>query len=306
MGHTMSKRKRKGRSRKGSAQGSAALQRNGLRAFQQADYDRAIDAWERVAQRTPERTPAAALAEAHFRRGLARMHDAGPQASLPDLQQATELQPEDPCYAHHLGLAAFRSGDLDRAVRCFAVARRGDTGVAARAAYPLALALRQRGDDPSAHPVWSALSDDEQAMLRAADAFRHRPYNLHPEAPALWHGIAALDEGDGQGAYDVFQGVVGGGSALEKSVAHYYLGVLAADAARWEDAARSWNAARAAGYTSPWLLENAGELYHRLAEERLQEGDVEGALNAAQEAHRLKPGDNRLEKLLSQVYEREG
>lgn len=303
----MSKRRSKRKSGKGSAQGSAALARNGLRAFEQADYDRAIDAWERIARQTPERTPAAALAEACFRRGLGHLQASKLEASLFDLGRAAELQPEDPCYAHHLGLAAYRSGDLGRAIRAFMVARRGDTEFAARAAYPLALALFQRGDDPSTHTVWSALSDEEQTMLDHASAFRRRPYNLPPEAPALWRGLAVLDEGDREGARHMLQGVVeGDAAALEKGVAHYYLGVLAADADRWEEAARRWNAARAAGYTSPWLLENAGELYHRLAEERLQEGDRQGALDAANEARRLKPGDSRLEELLSQVYEREG
>ncbi len=303
----MSKRGRKHRSAKGSAQGSAALERNGLRAFQEANYDRAIDAWERVARQTPGRTPAAALAEAHFRRGLQHWQAFELEASLSDLQRASELQPEDPCYAHHLGLAAYRTGDLDRAIRSFTVAQRGNTEFAERAAYPLALALFQQGDDPSTHPVWSALSDEERTMLRYASAFRRRPYSLPPEAPELWRGLAALDAGDLEGAHHTLQGVVeGGASALEQGVAHYYLGVLAADAERWEDAARCWNAARAAGYTSPWLVENAGELYHRLAEDRLQEGDIESALGAAQEARRLKTGESRLGELLSQIHEREG
>ena len=303
----MSKRRSKRKSARGSAQGSAALERNGLRAFQQADYDRAIEAWERVARQTPERTPAAALAEAHFRRGLAHLQASALEACRSDLQRAAELQPDDPCYAHHLGLAAYRAGDLDRAIRSFTVARQGNSEFAARAAYPLALALSQRGDDPSTHAVWRALSDEERTMLRHASAFRRRPYSLPPEAPALWHGLSALDDGDREGAECALQRVVeGGANALEKGVAHYYLGVMAADAERWEDAARCWSAARAAGYVSPWLVENAGELYHRLAEDRLQAGDIEGALGAAQEARRLKPGDSRLEELLSQVYEREG
>jgi tetratricopeptide (TPR) repeat protein len=93
-------------------------------------------------------------------------------------------------------------------------------------------------------------------------------------------------------------------SALEKGVAHYYLGVLAADAEHWEDAAHCWNAALAAGYASPWLEENTGELYHRLAEDRLLGGDVEGALEAAAEALRHKPGDGKLKELISQAYQR--
>ena len=302
----MSRRGSRRKSAKSSAQGSAALERNGLRAFQDTDYDRAIDAWERVGRQTPGRLPVAALAEAYFRRGLKHLRAFALEASLADLQRAADLRPDDPCYAHHLGLAAYRTGDLDRAIQSFAVARRGETEFAARAAYPLALALLQRGDDPSTHTVWSALSDEERTMLRHASAFRRRPYDLPPEAPTLWRGLSALDEGDREGARLAVQQVLGGeSSALEKGVAHYYLGVLAAGAERWEEAARYWNAARAAGYTSPWLEENAGELYHRLAEDRLQGGNVEGALGAAEEARRHKSGNSRLEELVSQAYQRE-
>jgi len=187
------------------------------------------------------------------------------------------------------------------------VARRGETEFAARAAYPLALALLQRGDDPGTHTVWSALSDEERTVLRHASAFRRRPYNLPPEAPALWRCLSVLDEGDMEGARHALREVLEEeSSALEKGVAHYYLGAMAAVAERWEEAARSWNAARAAGYMSSWLAENAGELYHRLAEDRLQDGDVEGASAAAEEALRHKPGDSRLEELVSQAYQRKG
>ena len=301
----MSRRRSRRKSSKRSAQGAAALERNGLRAFQETDYDRAIDAWERAGQRAPGRLPAAALAEAYFRRGLKHLRASALEAGLADLQRAADLRPHDPCYAHHLGLAAYRTGDLDRAIRSFAVARRGETEFAARAAYPLALALLQRGDDPSTHTVWSALSDEERSMLRHASAFRRRPYDLPPEVPALWRGLSALDEGDREGARLALQQVLEEPSALDKGVAYYYLGVLAAGAERWEEAARYGNDARAAGYTSPWLEENAGELYHRLAEDRLQGGNVEGALEAAGEARRHKPGDSRLEGLVSQAYQRE-
>jgi tetratricopeptide (TPR) repeat protein len=301
----MSKRKSKSRLGKSSAQSSAALKRNGLRAFQGADYDRAIDAWERTAAQTPERTLAAALAEAHFRRGLKHWQASDLEASLADLQRAAELRPEDRCYAHHLGLAAFRIGDLDRAVRSFTVARQGETEFAARAAYPLALALLRRGDDPASHAVWPALSEQERTMLRHARAFRRRPYHLPPDAPTLWRALSALDAGDREGARRALgQTLEAESGELEKGVAHYYRGVLAAEAGHWEEAARCWNAALGAGYESPWLQGNAGELYHRLAEERLQGGDTEGALEAAAEALRLKPGDGRLEELVSQAYQR--
>jgi tetratricopeptide (TPR) repeat protein len=301
----MSKRKRR---RKRSAQSSAALRRNGINAFRQGDYDRAIDAWERVGKQTPAQLPKTALAEAYFRRGLRKLYTKAPnpEAGLADLQRALDLMPNDPCYAYHLGLAAHRQGDLDRAIRSYYVTRREENAFAGRAAYPLALALLQRGDDPTTQTVWSALSTEEQAMLNQANAFRRRPYTLSADAPPLWRGLAALDEGNQEKASRLLdRALAESTSAFEKGTARYYLGVLAAQNENWEEAGQQWSAAHAAGSASTWLKANLGELYHRLAENRLQNEDIERALEAAVEARRHKPGDKRLDELFSQGYQRQ-
>jgi len=294
----MAKRKRK--RGKSKAQSSAALRRNGLTAFKRGDYNRAIDAWERVAYQTPSMRPTAALAEAYFRRGVGA---ADPQAGLSDLQKAAELQPKDPCYAYHLGLAAHRQGNLDQAITAYRLARKKGE-FATRAAYPLALALLQQSQDPAADPVWSGLPAEEQAMLSQADLFRRRPYTLSADAPLLWQGLVALDDGRREDA------AAGLELALEtavnpaaKGVAHYYLGILAAQEEEWNQARRQWNTARAGGLTMPRLEANLGELYHRLAEKRLAapDADPEGALMAVQEAARLKPDDNQLKGVISQA-----
>ncbi len=301
----MTKRRRK--SRRSARQSSSASLQNGLKAFRSGDYSRAIEIWERVGQQTSNMRSVPALAQVYFRRGLMRMYGRSPdpRAGLSDLEQAAKLQPDDPCYAYHLGLAAHRLGDLDRAVRAYQIARKGQGRLTDRAAYPLALALLQRGEEPASAPVWSALSAEEQAMLSQAGTFRRRPYTLSPDAPLLWRGLAALDASDREQALVALDSVLRNPTdSVEQGMAHYYLGVLAAQDEDWDETRHHWDAARAAGLTVPRLTDNLGEAYHRLAEGRLVEGDAEGALTAATEALRHKPGDKRLNELLSQAHQR--
>jgi len=308
----MAKRRRKSRRRKQrTGQSSATLRQNGLKAFKSGAYSQAIEIWERMGRQTPNTRPTSALAEAYFRRGLKRLYSQASklQAGLNDLKQAAELQPDASRYAYHLGLAAHRQGDLDGAIRAYQTARQGKDEFADRAAYPLALALLQRGEDPAAAPVWSALSATEQAMLSQAGAFRRRPYTLTSDAPLLWRGMAALDAGDREQALTALNSVLeSSATPAERGWAHYYRGVLAARDEDWDKARRQWSAARAAGLALPRLTANLGKVYHRLAEERLVNAtsltDLEDALAAAAEALRHKPGDKRLNALLSQVHQR--
>jgi len=250
--------------------------------------------------------PTSALAEAYFRRGLKHLYGKTrqAQAGLDDLKQAVELQPDDPRYIYHMGLAAHRQGDLEEAIRAYRKALGQGEEFASRAAYPLALALFQSGEDPTAAPEWSALSATEQAMLSQADVFRRRPYTLPPNAPPLWRGMAALDEGDRELALSTLDDVLQNSThPVEQRMAHYYLGVLAAQDEDWDTARRHWNAARAAGFMAPRLTDNLGKVYHRLAEERLMDKDAQGALEAATEALRHKPDDNRLAELVSNAHQ---
>jgi len=141
--------------------------------------------------------------------------------------------------------------------------------------------------------------------LSEAGAFRRRPYALSPGAPPLWRGLAALDAGDHEQALAVLDGVLQAPSnATEQDMAHYYLGVLSARDGDWSEARRHWNAACAAGLAMSRLVDNLGEVYHRLAEERLVDGDINGALGAATEALRHRPGDRRLAELVSHAHQR--
>jgi len=300
----MSRRKRKSRRKKRPARGSSSLLQNGMYAFRRADYGNAIKAWEQASEQTPERPPTAALAEAYFRRGIRRAYGrpANLQGGMADLQRATSLMPDDPCYVYHLGLAAHHQGDMDLAIQCYARVRQGDTPLAQRAAYPLALILLQRGDDLSASPVWADLTDEERVMLTQARAFDRRPYALAPDAPVLWRGMAAVARGEFKEARSLLtQALDTAHDGIEQGMAHYYLGVAAARKEDWQEAGRQWSTAYRKGLRTPELSANLGEAYHRLAEERLQSQDVDGALEAAQEARRHKPQDRRLGDLLSHI-----
>jgi tetratricopeptide (TPR) repeat protein len=295
------KRRKKSR---GSAQSAAALRLNGMRAFQGNDNDKAIQIWERI----PESyRPILALAEAYFRRGMERFYgsDSYHQDGLEYLQKAVKLQPKDSCYAYHLGLASHRLGNLAQAIQMYQLTRQTEGSYANRAAYPLALALIQQGQDPKTDPVWADLSTDEQVMLQEAGAFHRRPYQLHPDAPQLWYALAALDAGDlsaAQAGLDEISAT----TKTEQGILHYYRGVLSAQQEEWESARREWLAAYSAGLRSQRLKHNLAEVFHRAAEDFLMNGDTQTALEAAQEAGRHKPDDSTLNALLAQIHQHLG
>ncbi|HOT92208.1 MAG TPA: tetratricopeptide repeat protein [Anaerolineae bacterium] len=305
----MSKRKKRSRSAP-NRQGAATLRTRGVNAFQSGDYDQAIETWVRVRSQSPEMLPAAALAEAYFRRGLESLNKTPPdfEKGMRDLRRAVELHPEDECYTYHLGLACQRSGDLKTAITYYEKVRKNpDSPFAHRAAYPLALALLQEGVDPTGKGVWADLTEQERTMLRSAGVFRRRPYGLDGDAPLLWHGLAALDAGETEKARDLLQQALRSpGSLQEANIARYYLGVLAARAEDWDEARKRWTEAYAQGYRSTCLSQNLGELYFRLAEQCLSEGDAESALAAANESARHGPADGRFNEVLSSIHQRLG
>lgn len=303
----MTRRKSKPQPRRKPVVGPATRREEGLRAFRQGNYDAAIEMWEQVGKQTPTMRPTAALAEAYFRRGLDRTYGSSvdARAGLDDLRQAVSLLPDDPCYGYHVALAAHRQGDLDGAIRGYEEVRQKGGDWTQRAAYPLAIALLQRGHDPSTFSVWAALSDGERATLCYARAFRHRPYSPPPDAPPIWRGLAAYDRDDQEQARALLEQALSSVAApLEERIAHYYLGALAARDGNWSEAGRQWGTARARGLRATWLEHNLGELYHRLAEDRLLGGDLQGALAAANETFRHNPGDSRLRDLISHAYQR--
>ena len=254
--------------------------------------------------------PAEALAEAHFRQGIKKFYGppAAVEAGLNDLRQAAAYQPGDPVYAYHLGLASHHTGLLDQAVQAYQVARQRPGNTASRAAYPLALALAQQGQDPEADAsLWLALSTEEQTTLRHLHAFRRRPYRLPPDTPRLWQILASLDTDEPLVTQKKLQETLDVTRAdPTQGVIHYYLGVLAARVEDWETVRHEWSAADAAGFSSPRLQSNLVELFQRTAEENLAAGDMPTALAAGLEAARHKPDDPSLSALLAQIYQQLG
>jgi tetratricopeptide (TPR) repeat protein len=298
----MAKKRRK--KSKGSAQSAAALRLNGLRAFQKNDYDQTIKTWERI---PASYRPMPALAEAYFRRGIELFYSSNShrQTGLKDILKATEIQPKDPCYVYHLGLAYHHLGDLTKAIQSYRLTRQMAGPYADRAAHPLSLALIQQEQDLEADPVWADLSPDEQIMLRVIGAFSRRPYHLPPEAPQLWRALVALDEGDlltAQAGLDVESTA----TLAEQGIRHYYRGILSAQQEDLETARSEWLAAYLTGLHSQRLRNNLAEVFHRAAEDLVIDGDYQTALSAAQEASRHKTDDNALNELLAQIHQHLG
>ena len=300
----MPKKKKNQKKQENLSQSVATLTANGVKAFRQKDFERAIQAWEKIPANL---RPAKLLAEASWRHGLTLFYGADAQAGLIYLQKAVTYLPNDPGYTYHLGLAKHRQNDISGALAAYQLVTQSAGPFARRVAYPLALALLQSGQDPVTAPNWNALTPDEQAMLRSASAFRRRPYQLPTDAPRLWRTLAALDAGE---RTDVLSGltqvVEGGANPTEQSLAHFYLGVLAAQTEGWDAARRAWETACQSGLRTPRLLDNLAELYHRRAEELLQQGDAKTAFAAAQEAKRHRPEDQALDELLAQIHQHLG
>jgi tetratricopeptide (TPR) repeat protein len=296
----MSRRKQR---KPSSAQSSAALQRNGLQAFKRHDYATAIAVWERAYKQQSDKKTAAALAEAHFRRGASGLDS--PEETLADLRRANELQPDDDCYAYHLALTLHRQERPSEALPLYQQIRQGKSPFAPRAAYPLALALLQQGENPANHPVWAALNQAEQTILR----FGQSPQQVAAdERSPFWQGILALQNGRYTQADELLRQTLDKPeSLLQQAAAHYALGLIAAQAEDWSAARHHWQTAYKSGFHADQLQHNLRELYHRLAEERLQAGDLNAALNAAQDAAKLygeRP--SALAELESQIQQRLG
>ncbi len=300
----MSKNKKKQAKEQSLAQSIDALTQNGVKAFRMKEYEKAIATWEKIPL---QKRPIVMLAEARFRLGLKLFYGAAPQDGLAHLKIAAQALPDDPTYAYHLGLAFHRQGNLPGALSAYQTTRKKPGPIAARAAYPLALALLQSGQDPAANPIWKELTPAEQTTLGVAGAFRRRPYNLPPEAPLLWRALASLDSDNREQAQEQLgQAIAADTSATEKGLAHYYLGVLAARADDLESAQRAWEAAAAVGLRHERLSANLAEIYQRRAEEALAQGDIQTALAAASEAKHHRPEDNALDELLAQIHQQLG
>ncbi len=278
MSKSSSRRKRQEQKKKQEARLTGpVLAQQGLQAFKQGDYRAAIQAWEKARHKADK--PAKlieALAEAYFRQGVS----ASPPG-LADLAQAVQLRPADPMYRYHLALAHHRLGQLNEAESIYRELLAAEPPFE-RAAAPLAQLLIEQKTPLSKDSVGSHLEPKVQAQLAAAEALVRGKVvstlqRLAEETPLepVWQGLLALALGNKAAARQHLPAALSTSPSLSLSaqaVAHYYLGVLAAEAGQLEAAYQHWHTAQTNGLDTPHLRQNLSALAYRQAVAAQQAG----------------------------------
>lgn len=299
--------KKKSRSRRARAKARQAAANpvvRGQQAFRQGDYDAAIAAWKQALGEKPSAQITAALAEVHFRRGLARFHRDGQRsAGLSDLAEAAKLVANAPRYIYHLGLAHHHQGDLNAALAAYRLALEADHSFV-RAAELAVLALLEQGQNPLQTAAWQALSPDRQAELHPlVGLLGVRPSAGQAGSPAdgrvrLWQALAAFQSGDG-GSREVLLPIAQDGDkpAAARALAAYALGLDALRRERQEEALGHWEAAQRLGLNTPSLRDNLRELCWARAEAAMAAGQWIDAASLVDAARSLAPGGRDLAEL---------
>lgn len=282
----------------------------GLIAFRRKDYAAALRHWSIPALTTDERVRAA-LAETHFRQGLSLRHL--PDQSLDHLRRATELAPNDPRYAYHLGLALHRANELGEAR--LAYARAAELG-APHSGLGYVRALLELELNPAAaldglpgvsaeqraalEPVAALLRGDPRAVLTAKPAGwweQLLTQGRAGQALELWRGLAQLAAGDADSARATLTrlGERHLRSAAE-SVRGFYAGLAAAANGQPDIALAEWtaiarNAARSGLPLHPRLSRALAEGHQRRLRELMAAGRWAELLAKAEEVAALAPGE---------------
>lgn len=299
--------KKKSRSRRARAKARRAAANpitQGQQAFHQGDYDGAIAAWKQALQDKPSARVTAALAEVHFRRGLARFHRQEQYAAgLADLDEATRLAAGEARYAYHLGLAHHRQGDLGTALAAYRLALEADSAFV-RAAELTVLALLEQRQNPMQTAAWNALAPDRQGEFRVLMELLgdHPPVDsitFPPGASArLWRALAALQSGDGNARESLLPIAQSEDEpAAVRALAAYVLGLDALRRDRRGESLRHWEAAHRLGLDTPALRDNVCQLSHALAEEAMASGLWIDAAALADTARSLASGGRALTEL---------
>ncbi len=293
----------------------AAFIEQGKTAFARGDYTTALQAWHRaLAGLSPENALSSrlrsALAEAFFRRALS-----APDTSTDDLREAVRLMPDEPRYQYHLALAYHRSSLWQSAMPLYrALLER--TPPYTRAAFPLAIALLETGEQPQADAVWQLLSPEEHTCLNAAAAlltqrgkkdWHHLLFQaVHP----FWAGLAAFRLRSSQA--ETYLTAALQDSTLPRQVAgiaRHYLGVLAWEGGRQAEALEHWQAATEAGIRTPWLSNNLAWAYAQSALAQLNTTDsarLSAALDLAEQGLRYMPHHPVLRQIVGHVRQQLG
>ncbi|MBI5293183.1 MAG: tetratricopeptide repeat protein [Chloroflexi bacterium] len=285
----------------------------GLRAFHQSDYTTAIKYWSGPELET-DSAVRAALAEACFRRGLARRNDL--PAFLADLRQAAHLLPGEARFWYQLGLTLHRADQLAEA--CAAYTRAAGLGLQ-RPGFGFARALAELERAPQVsldtmpwlsiedrtaiEPVAALLRGEPQAILATSPGnWLERLKTLgHTNSSAkLWEGLACLAAGDGARALASL--TLSKGQSLRagaEGVRVFYHGLAAAAVGNSEAALAEWTeAARAATKVGAPLLPRLKEAIAHMHWQRLHSFQAAGlwanVLKHAQAVQTLTPGEPSL------------
>jgi tetratricopeptide (TPR) repeat protein len=285
----------------------------GLRAFHQSDYTAAIKYWSRPELET-DPAVRAALAEACFRRGLARRTDL--PASIADLRQAVDLAPNEARLWYHLGLTLHRADQLAEA--CAAYTRAADLGLRRGGfGFARALAELERAPELSLDTLPWLSSEDRAAVEPVAALLRGQPQAVlatspgnwlerlktlgHANASAkLWEGLAYLAAGAGDKALTAL--TLPKGQSLRagaESVRIFYHGLAAAAIGNSEAALAEWTeAARTATKVGAPLLPRLKEAIAHLHSHRLHSFQAAGqwaeVLKHTQAVQTVTPGEPSL------------
>lgn len=280
--------KKRGRSKKRQAQNKgktnlsgAALTDQGLAAFRQSDYNRAIQAWEQARKKpdSSNKLPAA-LAEAYFRRAVSE----GASQNINDLRQATQLAPAESRYHYHLALAQHRLGLMDEAEPIYRQLLAGSPPFE-RAAEPLAQLLVAQKKALNQDPVWEHLDEAARNRLSVAEAIIKKKAGstlnrliVESSLEPIWQGLALLAAGECAQARQSLQAGLDKLPKTPRAAAHYYLGVLAAQENQLEQALDHWRIARSNGLNSRPLRDNLAALLYQQALAEWQAGRLAQAL----------------------------
>jgi tetratricopeptide (TPR) repeat protein len=282
----MAKKHRRKQNKARSQQKSAFLppREEGNRAFRQGEFGRAIKAWGKLDGEQDEAVETA-LAEAHFRRGLAA-HQAGTQA-VADLRRAVELCLDEGRYWYHLGLALHRSDQVEEA--CAAYARAVDLGYQGKGlGFTRGLAEVERDPGGDLDRLSWLSAEEREGLDPVAALLRKAPQEVldggSVDGPgALWQGLGRLVAGEVEQAREAL--AFPGGQQLRaeaEQVRLFYLGLTAAKGDRqaaleaWTEASRA--ASRAHVPPQPRLSQGLAQMQHQRLYELQREERWEAVL----------------------------
>lgn len=274
------------------------MRQRGLQLFQSGRYDDAIAIWSRFVSSDP--TLRQALAEAYFRRSLARSTNAD---RLEDLRHALEFRPRELRFLYHLGLALHHAGDLDAAIKQYEAVVRQDPGWrGANLVLALARLEQDTATDFAGLPGYTApvrtILAPAQALLRGVAVAIEGEKDTPIER--LWHGLGDIVQADGSAreALSDTRTLPGAGAAM---VRRYYLGVAAAQAGDLNAALEAWQSIQQV--QTSWLRDNlAAVIVQRLSED--DGADIAATARIAHDTVRLAWGNTALAEPLVQALDR--